>query len=75
MEGNMCSLTLTKGKEIYIFRCKPGEEVELLDAIIDQAEDFKISLDGFDATLLISEIAAPLITQANKFLGVNLGMN
>ena len=45
-------LVLEKGAEVYIFAFKPGQEADVLQALIAQARDARTSFDWFDVALL-----------------------
>ena len=64
-------LVLNKGSEKYIFRYDDGMEDELLDAIIDQANDKHTNFDWFDAAVLSFKLTQSLMNQANDLLSEN----
>ena len=64
-------LVLKKGSEKYIFRYDDGMEDELLDAIIDQANDKHANFDWFDAAVLSFKLTQSLMNQANDLLSEN----
>jgi len=45
-------LVLEKGAEVYIFAYKPGQEANVLQALIAQARDARTTFDWFDVALL-----------------------
>ncbi len=61
-------LVLNKGAEKYIFRYENGREDELLDALIDQANDKRTDFDWFDAAVLSFKLTQSLISQADELL-------
>jgi len=63
-------LVLNKGTEKFIFRYKNGQENELLDALIKQAEDNRTSFDWFDAAVLSFKLVQSLIGQADELLAI-----
>ena len=48
---------LNKADEIYSFRWEKGKEDELLDTLIDFANDKRISFDWYDAAVLSEKVA------------------
>lgn len=61
-------LVLNKGSEKYIFRYEDGCEGELLDALVDHANDGRVDFDWFDAAVLSFKLTESLIGQADKIL-------
>ena len=45
-------LILHKGGEKFIYRYEPGQEEDLLEALIEHAEDKRTSFDWIDAAVL-----------------------
>ena len=64
-------LVLNKGVEKFIFRYENGSEDELLDALIDRAEDRFTDFDWFDAAMLSFKLTQSLVGQADELLGKN----
>lgn len=64
-------LVLNKGTEKFIFRYESGKEDELLDALINQANDKRTNFDWFDAAVLSFKLSQSLIGQADKLLREN----
>ncbi len=61
-------LLLNKGDEKFIFRFEAGDEDQLLDALVAQAEDSRTSFDWFDAAVLSFKLTKSLITQADALI-------
>ncbi|MBA7623214.1 hypothetical protein ES703_30607 [subsurface metagenome] len=61
-------LVLNKGTEKFIFRYENGRENELLDALIEQAEDNRTDFDWFDAAVLSFKLTQSLIVRADELL-------
>jgi len=61
-------LVLNKGAEKYVFRYEQGREDELLDALIDQAEDSRTEFDWFDAAVISFKLTQGLIGCAERLL-------
>jgi len=61
-------LILNKGSEKYIFRYESGNENQLLDALIDSAQNKVSDFDWFDAAVLSFKLAQSLICQADEIL-------
>ena len=68
MENEKRQLVLNKGAEKFIFRYEVGQEDNLLDALIEQAENNKTSFNYFDAAVLSSKVRQSLILQADELL-------
>jgi len=64
-------LVLNKGVEKFIFRYENGCEDELLDALIEQANDKRTDFDWFDAAVLSFKLTQSLIGQADELLNEN----
>jgi hypothetical protein len=64
-------LVLNKGVEKFIFRYENGCEDELLDALIEQANDKRTDFDWFDAAVLSFKLTQSLIGQADELLDEN----
>ena len=64
-------LVLNKGTERFIFRYENGREEELLDALIEQAQNKRTDFDWFDAAVLSFKLTQSLIAQADKLLAEN----
>ncbi len=64
-------LVLNKGVEKFIFRYENGCENELLDALIEQANDKRTDFDWFDAAVLSFKLTQSLIGQADELLNEN----
>jgi hypothetical protein len=65
-------LVLNKGTEKFIFRYESGSEDELLDALIEQAQDGRTDFDWFDAAVLSFKLTQSLIGQADELLRENM---
>ncbi len=57
MHSPQRELTLYKGLERFIFRYEPGQEEQLLDVLIEHAEESHTSFDWFDVSLLSLKLA------------------
>ena len=57
MENPKRQLTLYKGLEKFIFRYEEGQEDQLLDMLIEYAEESHTSFDSFDAVMLGLQLA------------------
>jgi len=68
LETDKRQLTLNKASGKYIFRYESGCEEELLDTLIDQAQDKRTDFDWFDAAVLSFKLTQSLITEADKLL-------
>lgn len=61
-------LVLNKGAEKFIYRYEPGREDDLLDSLIAQAKDPRLSFDWFDAAVLSFKLTESLIAQADDII-------
>ena len=68
MRNGNKQLVLNKGSEKFIFRYENGYESELLDALVDQANNNHTSFDWFDAAVLSFKLTQSLIGEADKLL-------
>jgi len=68
MKKTKRQLVLNKGAEKFIFRYDSGCEDELLDALIEQANDNGTAFDWFDAAVLSFKLTQSLIRQADELL-------
>lgn len=68
MEQCRKQLILNKGQEKYIYRYESGCEGQLLDAIVDQANDSATNFDWFDAAVLSFKLTQTLMYEADKLL-------
>jgi len=68
MKKTKRQLVLNKGAEKFIFRYDSGCEDELLDALIEQANDNSTAFDWFDAAVLSFKLTQSLIRQADELL-------
>lgn len=64
----MEQLVHRKGGETYIFRYVPGQEDQLLDAIIEAVKSKRTSFDWFDAAVLSLKLTPSLIAKADQLL-------
>lgn len=68
MQRNHKQLILNKGVERYIFRYEEGQEGELLEALVAQANDSRTDFDWFDAAVLSFKLTQSLIGEADRIL-------
>jgi len=61
-------LSVRKGRELFIFSYESGQESELLEVLIEQADNPEINFDWFDAVMISSKVADDLIVQAKELL-------
>ena len=72
MKNSKRQLVLNKGMEKFVFRYQSGCEDELLDALIENANDRQTNFDWFDAAVLSFKVTQSLIGQADELLHENL---
>lgn len=68
MNAEQKQLTLNKGNEKFIFRYQPGCEDQLLDALMEQADNGRTEFDWFDAAVLSFKLTRSLIVEAEHLL-------
>ena len=68
MENSMKQLVLNKGSEKYVFRYAEGNEGQLLDALVEKADDGGCDFDWFDAAVISFKLTQSLIGQADDLL-------
>ena len=68
MDKGKKQLVLNKGSEKYIFRYESGCEGELLDSLVEQADDDRTEFDWFDAAVLSFKLTQSLIGEADRLL-------
>ena len=68
MDKGKKQLVLNKGSEKYIFRYEIGCEGELLDSLVEQADDDRTDFDWFDAAVLSFKLTQSLIGEADRLL-------
>jgi hypothetical protein len=68
MDKGKRQLVLNKGSEKYIFRYETGCEGELLDSLVEQANDSRTDFDWFDAAVLSFKLTQSLIGEADRLL-------
>ncbi len=68
MQRTHKQLILNKGIEKYIFRYEEGQEGELLEALVAQANDTRTDFDWFDAAVLSFKLTQSLIGEADRIL-------
>lgn len=68
MDKGKKQLVLNKGSEKYIFRYETGCESELLDSLVEQADDDRTDFDWFDAAVLSFKLTQSLIGEADRLL-------
>lgn len=61
-------LILKKGSERFIFRYEEGNEGELLNALVAQANDARVDFNCFDAAMLCFKLTQSLIGEADPIL-------
>ena len=68
MDKGKKQLVLNKGPEKYIFRYETGCEGELLDSLVEQADNDRTDFDWFDAAVLSFKLTQSLIGEADRLL-------
>ena len=68
MDNSSRQLILNKGSQKYIFRYEAGAEEELLDALVDQAQDAKTDFDWFDAAVVSFKLTKKLVEKSEELI-------
>jgi hypothetical protein len=66
--GQVKMLSLVKGKERFCFRYEVGQEVKVLDALIDLVNRRDVEFDWFDAAVLSHQLGQHLAKELKAFL-------
>ena len=66
--GEMRTLSLMKGDQYYCFRYEIGQEVKVLDALIDMVHKSNNQFDWFDAAILSHQLGRHLAKELKAFL-------
>ena len=61
-------LSLLKTDETFIFRYEPGNEEDVLDSIVQMANDRGNNFDWFDAAVLSFQLSKHLVEEADRLL-------
>ncbi len=67
--GNVVrQLTLSKGKERFVFRYRGGQEADVIDTLARMADDADSGLDWFDAAILSYQMGRRLETELDQLV-------
>jgi len=64
----MRTLSLVKGREHFCFRYEVGQEVKVLDALIDLVNRRQVPFDWFDAAVLSHQLGRHLAKELKAYL-------
>lgn len=67
-QGQVKTLSLIKGQERFCFRYEVGQEVKVLDALIDLVNRRDVEFDWFDAAVLSHQLGQHLAKELKTFL-------
>jgi len=56
VDNHLACITLTRGREHYVFRYEEGREAELFSALIDTAQDEDLNFTWLDVLLVLHGI-------------------
>ena len=62
------TLSLMKGKQTFCFRYEPGEEAQVLDALVDMVNRRELSFDWFDAAVMSHQLGQHLAKELKAYL-------
>jgi hypothetical protein len=66
--AEMKTLSLMKGGQYYCFRYEVGQEVKVLDALIDTVQKTRCEFDWFDAAVLSHQLGRHLAKELRAYL-------
>ena len=66
--GEMKTLSLVKGGEYFCFRYEVGQEVKVLDALIETVQKSANKFDWFDAAILSHQLGRHLAKELKAYL-------
>ena len=64
----MRTLSLAKGDQYFCFRYEVGQEVKVLDALIDMVHKSNHQFDWFDAAILSHQLGRHLLKELRSYL-------
>jgi len=71
MEKSIKQLVLTKNGEKFVFRYQLGCEQQLLDSLVECAQDDRVCFDWFDASVLSFKLTENLVGQTDRLIQKN----
>ncbi len=66
--SEMRTLSLVKGNHQFCFRYEPGQEVKVLDALIEMVNKRQLQFDWFDAAVLSHQLGRHLAKELQAYL-------
>lgn len=66
--SNVRTLSLVKGQHHFCFRYEPGQESQVLDALIELVNKRENSFDWFDAAVLSHQLGQHLAKELKAYL-------
>ena len=72
MQGGIRQLTLVKKGQYYLFRYAPGDESQMLEALMGKAQDPRCPLDWFDAAVLSHQMGHRMANEMQALLKAKL---
>jgi hypothetical protein len=66
--AEMKTLSLMKGDQYYCFRYEVGQEVNVLDALVDMVHKSSNQFDWFDAAVLSHQLGRHLAKELRTYL-------
>lgn len=74
MQTEMRQLTLVKKGHYYLFHYQPGEEAQLIQTLMNKADDPMCPLDWFDAAVLSHQMGHRMANEMQGLLKAKLGV-
>lgn len=66
--GEVRTINLVKGEHRFCFRYRPGEEMTVLDALVEMVHKRELSFDWFDAAVLSHQLGQHLAKELKTYL-------
>jgi hypothetical protein len=66
--SSMKTLSLVKGRHQFCFRYQPGEEAQVLEALIDMVNRRDTCFDWFDAAVLSHQLGQHLAKELKAYM-------
>jgi hypothetical protein len=68
MNADVRTLSLLKGTQHFWFRYEPGDEAQVLDALVEMVNRRELSFDWFDAAVLSHQLGQHLAKELKAYL-------
>ncbi len=68
MNGETKTLSLIKSGQHFCFRYEPGDEAQVLDALVEMVNRRELSFDWFDAAVISHQLGQHLAKELKAYL-------